>query len=242
MPSIHVPPECPSSAAARYEQTLQHALSQAAAGGEVWIFGYASLIWRPEFEATEVRPARLLGWHRSLRMLSRVNRGTVEQPGLVFALFQGGACRGMAYRLCPSRAQEELVKLWSREMPMAVYEPRWLPCRTEQGTVRALTFTLKRSHTSYTGALDDEAMIKVLSHATGRYGSTLDYLLQTHVGLLSVGICDREIARLVTLAQRAKLIAADAVPAMPHTPNARLAAKQAPSNPHFSLRLDASTA
>jgi cation transport protein ChaC len=67
--------------------------------GDVWVFGYASLIWRPEFEAAERRPAMVYGWHRALEMRSRVNRGTPECPGLVFALVHGGCCRGMFYRI-----------------------------------------------------------------------------------------------------------------------------------------------
>ena len=35
---------------------------------ERWIFGYASLIWRPEFDAAEHRNALVHGWHRALRM------------------------------------------------------------------------------------------------------------------------------------------------------------------------------
>ena len=77
-------------------------------GVERWIFGYASLIWRPEFDAAEHRSALLHGWHRALRMRSRVNRGTPQQPGLVFALLPGGACRGVVYRLRPEQAEAEL--------------------------------------------------------------------------------------------------------------------------------------
>lgn len=192
--------------AAHYAHTLHQALAQAQSAQAVWIFGYASLIWRPEFEATEVLPARLTGWHRALRMRSRVNRGTPEQPGLVFALLNGGACRGMVYKLSPERVSDDLARLWSREMPLAVYEPRWLPCRTPQGVVQALTFTLSRRHTSYTGALDDAALLEILRHAKGRYGSTLDYVLKTHACLLDVGICDRQVAQLITLAREHGLI------------------------------------
>jgi len=50
---------------------------------DLWVFGYASLIWRPEFHAAEQRPARVHGFHRALQMRSRLNRGTPERPGLV---------------------------------------------------------------------------------------------------------------------------------------------------------------
>ena len=66
---------------------------------DLWVFGYASLIWRPEFEFAEQRPAQVRGYHRALKMWSRVNRGTPERPGLVFALLTGGSCKGMAYRV-----------------------------------------------------------------------------------------------------------------------------------------------
>src|SRR4029079_16102680 len=88
--------------------------------GDVWIFGYASLIWRPEFEAAEQRPAQVHGWHRALEMRSRINRGTPECPGLVFALVAGGSCRGMVYRIERQRVDDELPRLWAREMPTGV--------------------------------------------------------------------------------------------------------------------------
>jgi cation transport protein ChaC len=177
-------------------------------GQPLWVFGYASLIWRPEFPAAEQRPALVHGWHRALRMRSRLNRGTPERPGLVFALLPGGACRGEVYRLPADRAEAELERLWQREMPNAVYTPRWLPCRTQAGTVPALAFTLLRSSDAYLGRLSDAEMLNILRHASGRYGSTLDYLVMTAQALRARGIRDREIERLMTLAARAGLVQA----------------------------------
>lgn len=167
----------------------------------LWVFGYASLIWRPEFAAVAQHPAQVHGWHRALEMSSRVNRGTPARPGLVFALVSGGSCRGMVYRVAPERADEELARLWFREMPTGVYDPKWLACRTPAGTVRALAFTLSRRSPNYTGPIGDEAMIAILREARGRYGSTLEYLLETAQGLAGHGIRDREIDRLVALAR-----------------------------------------
>ena len=61
---------------------------------DLWVFAYASLIWRPDFAVAEQRLARVHGWHRALQMWSRVNRGTPAYPGLVFALLSGGSCQG----------------------------------------------------------------------------------------------------------------------------------------------------
>ena len=169
---------------------------------DLWVFGYASLIWRPEFDADEQRPAVVHGWHRALEMRSRVNRGTPECPGLVFALVAGGSCRGMAYRIRQPRAAAELERLWAREMPTGVYDPKWLACRTPHGTVRALAFTLSRRSPAHTGPLADAQMIEVLRRAAGRFGRTLDYLLETASSLHGCGIRDRDVVRLVELARR----------------------------------------
>jgi glutathione-specific gamma-glutamylcyclotransferase len=173
---------------------------------DLWIFGYASLIWRPEFEAAEHRPALVRGWHRALRMRSRINRGTPEQPGLVFALLPGGACKGVVYRLPKQRAHDELARLWAREMPTGVYDPRWLPAATAQGTVSALAFTLSRRSDACLAPMADDHMLHILRHARGRYGTTLEYLAETAHALRKQGVRDREIERLMQLAAHHGLV------------------------------------
>ncbi len=171
-----------------------------------WVFGYASLIWRPEFDAAEHRPALLHGWHRALRMRSRINRGSPAQPGLVFALLPGGACRGVVYRLRPEQYEAELDRLWAREQPTGVYDAKLLPCRTPGGTVLALAFTLSRRSSSCLPRLPDQEMLHILRHARGRYGSTLDYLADTAQALRARQVRDREIERLMHLARQHGLL------------------------------------
>ena len=168
---------------------------------DLWLFGYASLIWRPEFDAAEQRLARVHGYHRALRMWSRVNRGTPACPGLVFALLSGGSCAGMAFRVPQPQGEQVLRQLWPREMVTGVYDPRWLQCRTENGAVRALAFTLPRNSPNYTGPLSAEQYRDIFARAVGRYGSTLDYAQTTLSHLEALGIPDRTLARLLQLAK-----------------------------------------
>jgi cation transport protein ChaC len=183
----------------------QQFMAQWPGRGDLWVFGYASLIWRPEFEAAERRPALVGGWHRALRMRSRINRGTPEVPGLVFALLPGGSCRGMAYRIRAQQVEEELDRLWAREMPTGVYDPRLLTTRTPEGPVRALAFTLSRKSPACLPPLDDAKLVEILRQARGRFGTTLEYLAETASALQACGIQDREINRLMSVARRAGL-------------------------------------
>ena len=166
---------------------------------DLWIFAYASLIWRPDFDVLERRPAKVHGWHRSLKMWSHINRGTPQNPGLVFALLSGGSCRGMALRVASDQGHDVLDRLWSREMITGVYDPKWLQCITPHGPVQALTFTLSRKSPSFTGELSPNQYRTIFSTACGIYGTTRHYARQTFECLKEAGIHDRPLAQLLRL-------------------------------------------
>lgn len=180
------------------ERTLQDWGGQ----DDLWIFGYGSLIWRPDFDFSERRTAKVHGWHRALKMWSRINRGTPECPGLVFGMLSGGSCRGMVFRVDKAQARQVMVNLWEREMITAVYDPRWLICHTPNGPVSALTFTLSRQSPNHTGVLPDEEYRRIFDQACGRYGTTRDYAQATYDELRKHGIDDQALARLIALAKK----------------------------------------
>ncbi len=190
-------PSPPSSATTYEHVLLDRFRAQCAAGQDLWVFSYASLLWRPEFEAKEQHTTRVWGWHRALKMWSHLNRGSAQCPGLVFALLPGGSCQGVVYRVARDDADTVLTRLWAREMPMDVYTPRWLTCSSPKGPVKALAFTLPRSSPSFTGDLSADTYRQIFQHASGRFGSTLDYALQTYRSLQAHGIEDRDLAALL---------------------------------------------
>jgi glutathione-specific gamma-glutamylcyclotransferase len=126
---------------------------------ELWVFGYGSLIWRPGFDFLERVEARLVGAHRALCVYSFVHRGTPERPGLVLGLDQGGACRGMAYRVTAGKRAETIAYLRAREQVTSVYResmrPIWLK-REPQLRVPALCYMVDRGHAQYAGRLSLE--------------------------------------------------------------------------------------
>src|SRR3954454_21993452 len=96
-------------------------LAQEKAQGDLWVFGYGSLMWRPGFEFIEQVPARLIGEHRALCVYSFVHRGTPERPGLVLGLDRGGACRGVAFRVPQKHRLATVAYLRAREQVTSVY-------------------------------------------------------------------------------------------------------------------------
>ncbi len=164
---------------------------------DVWIFGYGSLIWRPEFEFAESRLARLENHHRALCLWSRINRGTPEIPGLVFGLEQGGeGCGGMVFRIPAHKVRETFGTVWVREMSTGAYYPHWRDCLTDQGTISALTFIINSDAISYVKEPDEDELVRIVLKAKGIYGSCFDYVMQTAVALRQAGICDERLARL----------------------------------------------
>lgn len=180
------------------KKSLDHTLSQWHDNGEFWIFGYGSLIWRPEMPALEAVKGRVLGYHRGLYLWSRHNRGTPEQPGLVLALDRGGSCSGIAYRADPTDLRGKLEALWQREMSMGSYRPAWLRCVLADGRqVSVLTFVMRRGIPTYAGHLPDSIVRTVFQHACGRYGTTLEYVTRTVEALRASGICDATLEALL---------------------------------------------
>ena len=173
-------------------------------GGDPWVFAYGSLMWNPCFGYEEARPARLHGWHRSLCILSVVNRGSRERPGLALGLDRGGSCVGLAFRLAAAEVAAARERLWEREMLHAVYVPRIAPLRLQGGRrVRALVFVAKPEHPQYTGDLPPAEAARLVAQGNGTYGSALDYLRNVVRHLDDFGIDDCPLRQVLRLAEAA---------------------------------------
>ncbi|MDO9125531.1 MAG: gamma-glutamylcyclotransferase [Parvibaculum sp.] len=165
---------------------------------DLWVFGYGSLMWRPGFEHEERRPARLRGYHRSFCVYSHVHRGTPEKPGLVFGLDAGGSCRGVAFRVAASRADETRRYLQAREQVTLVYRDVVKPVElVDDGTrVEALCFVVDRAHGQYAGRLAFEDQVRLIAEGEGRSGLNPDYLESTVRHLDEAGLKDEGLTRL----------------------------------------------
>jgi cation transport protein ChaC len=166
--------------------------------GDLWVFGYGSLMWNPGFPHDAVEPAILDGWHRSFCIQSALHRGTPEWPGLVVGLSPGGRCRGLALRAQARHKGSSLEYLWQREMALADgYLPRTVTALLDDGRrIDALTFVANPVHEAYAGDLPfDEAALRIAT-ARGQRGSNREYLDRTIEHLGELGIEDPGLALL----------------------------------------------
>jgi len=83
----------------------------------LWVFGYGSLIWRPDFDYLHRRPARIHGWSRRFWQGSHDHRGIPEAPGRVVTLIRdpAGHCDGMAYLVDAAVIENTFAALDHRE-------------------------------------------------------------------------------------------------------------------------------
>jgi cation transport protein ChaC len=191
--------------------TLREALEPWKQGTPFWIFAYGSLMWNPSFAWDARHVATVRGYHRAFRVWSRINRGTPDRPGLVLTLECGGSCRGLVYRIAPDRVQEEMQRIWKREMTFGSYRPKWLNCTVGEKTMKALVFTVNRTCSGYAGQIPQEVMVEAIAHAAGRYGPAHDYLFKTMETLHAHGIRDVRVEQLVALV-KARIAATSAKP------------------------------
>jgi cation transport protein ChaC len=169
--------------------------------GDLWLFAYGSLIWKPNFEFVEHRRGKVHGWHRSFCLEQTRWRGTPQQPGLMMALDKGGCCDGVAYRLPAGQNLEHIRRLVGREISVRedVGMVRWVTVRTEHGPLRALAFWVGPKGEGIALKLPLDRVAWILARACGHGGSCASYLYNTVSKLEEFGIQDRNLWRLQEL-------------------------------------------
>jgi len=164
--------------------------------GDLWVFGYGSLMWRPGFDFLERVEARLIGAHRALCVYSFVHRGTPERPGLVLGLDRGGMCRGVAFRVAAANRADTVAYLRAREQVTMVYREAtrriWLKGDPERETP-ALCYVVDRSHAQYAGRLSLEQQLHHVRQGHGQSGANRDYVIETVTALEALGYRETDL-------------------------------------------------
>ena len=163
---------------------------------DLWVFGYGSLIWDPGVYPEEYRLGTITGWQRRFCMRIEGGRGTLQQPGLMAALDEGGTCEGVVFRLPAVLVDQETRFMWNREMFSGSYRPTFVEAITPQGPVDALAFVMEHSNRRYIPNLSDDETASIIATAEGNLGSNFEYLDTLLRNLGRLGIEDDAMQKL----------------------------------------------
>lgn len=166
--------------------------------GDLWVFGYGSLMWDPSINIIELRRARLAGWQRRFCLNQPFGRGTAESPGLMMAVDQSGPdfCDGIAMLIPDDRVELETTFLFRREMMTGAYKSELLNMETPQGEIVALVFCANREHERYRN-LPEPEIASHIGRAKGPVGTNIDYLEHLVADLEALNIKDETLHRLL---------------------------------------------
>ena len=175
----------------------------------IWIFGYGSLVWRPDFPFEDRLPAFIEGWSRRFWQGSTDHRGVPGAPGRVVTLMPlaEAICWGMAYRIGAADVPAVLSHLDYREKGGYRVERTRLNFPSHEGAEQTsdcegLVYIATPENPNYFGPAAPETIAKQVRASRGPSGPNDEYVLRLAEALREIGAVDDhvfEIARLVTL-------------------------------------------
>lgn len=167
--------------------------------GEIWLFGYGSLIWKADFPYLERKSAYIEGFERRFWQGSHDHRGTVEAPGRVATLIPvaGAVCHGMAYRI----DEATLAPLDRREKNGYLREIT--PLHFADGTAaQGLVYMATEENPAFLGPAPLADMAHHINDAAGPSGPNRDYLLNLAEALRALNVEDAHVFALAEQLRR----------------------------------------
>jgi cation transport regulator ChaC len=169
----------------------------------LWIFGYGSLLFRPDFPFERSAVATVAGLARRFHQGSPDHRGTPARLGRVVTLVRepGASTTGIAYEVRADDAESVLGALDLREQ--GGYERLEVDVvLADRGSLRATTWIAPPDNPFWLGDAPLEAIAEHVRDARGPSGTNLDYVLALDDKLKGLGIDDAHVAALAALARR----------------------------------------
>ena len=170
-------------------------MSQAA-----WIFGYGSLIWRPDIEYERSVEAVLPGYSRRFWQGSHDHRGTPDRPGRVVTLIEEAhaRCTGIAYLVSAEVLHQTFENLDYREKNG--YQRVDIQIEADGGsTLAAHTYIALAGNFAYLGPAPSTEIAKQIYASHGPSGANQEYLLALADALRAIDAHDEHVFELESL-------------------------------------------
>lgn len=177
----------------------------------LWVFGYASLLWKAGFEYDEEILGFIKGYRRAFHLACFEHRGTPELPARVATLERDdqAVCWGIAYCIKSAEAAKKaMAYLEVRECEYDVknvveFFTEESPNKPVIPEVLVFMSTLDRvKNKYYLGPAPREEMSMQIAMATGPSGPNCDYLFNLVVALRDIGHEDAEVIELANAVRR----------------------------------------
>ena len=169
---------------------------------DVWVFGYGSLIWRPDLPSSEERTGWVHDLARRFWQGSPDHRGTPDAPGRVLTLIDapGTRCIGRVYRLQPSQVTATMAALEHREK--AGYQALHVPVQTSAGPVRAVVYRALPGNPDWLGPAPIDHIAAHIARSHGPSGPNREYVLKLDAALQALDAPAGHVAEVAEALRR----------------------------------------
>ena len=163
-----------------------------------WVFGYGSLLWRPDFPHQERVVACLPGMGRRFWQGSPDHRGRPAAPGRVVTLAREpeALCWGAAYRVDPTEWQDVQALLDARESGGFERLELEVELAEGRGEALALVYVAPPGNPNFLGPAPLDAMAEQVRRARGRSGTNVEYVMRLAAALRAQDAEDEHVFAL----------------------------------------------
>lgn len=149
----------------------------------MWIFGYGSLVWKPNFVYKRSIIGYIKGYKRRFWHGDDFYRGDKTNPGRVVTLIEDHeACTwGVAYEVTGQQIEESLQYLNIREVMMGGYITEMVeftPREKGHSSLSALVYIATSENPIYLGPAPDTEIAAQIANCQGSTGLNLEYLVR----------------------------------------------------------------
>ncbi len=162
---------------------------------DFWVFGYGSLIWRPDIPYAESHPATIDGWRRRFWQGSTDHRGIPGNPGRVVTLVpeEGAICWGMAYRVDAAQRDAVFTYLDYREKGGYALETVSLSLRSRQEQAPGHVYIATPDNPNYLGPAEEREIAETAFRSVGPSGPNDEYVLRLAESLRNMNAEDDHV-------------------------------------------------
>ena len=173
---------------------------------DVWVFGYGSLVWRPDFPFLDRKTATISGWTRRFWQGSTDHRGVPEAPGRVVTLIEdaGSVCWGTAYLIGADDRDDVLRLLDYREKGGYALHEVDISFLGEDGRDRTgLIYIAGPGNPNWLGDAPVADITAQVLASTGPSGANTEYVLELAQALRGMNAEDDHVFELAAAVEGA---------------------------------------